>query len=134
MKRNELEQLQEEYPEVKQMSYNNKGFDFLMDNSVGNPVRIEEKFRSKGVKVDITPAQVQGCDIISLRDHEGKYYHMLTLRYLEISKPHSALASGWFGKERELSQKKFKENATTDLRILVEEVEFKGVNLTAWMT
>ena len=134
MKRNDLERLQEEYPEAKQMTYNNRGYDYLMDNSVGNPVKIEYKYRSQNVKYDITSAQVKEADIFTLRDHKNKHWHILASRYLEISKPHSALASGWLGKERELSQKKFKENATTDLRILVEEVEFKGVNLTAWMT
>ena len=129
MRRNDLEKLEEEYPEVKQMTFNNVGFDYLMDNSFGIPVTIEYKFRSRGVKYDITSAQVKGADIFTLRTHEDKHYHMLASTYLNLSKPHSALASGWTGKERELSQKEFIKNATTDLRGLVEQVKNENGNL-----
>ena len=129
MKRNELEILQEEYPEAKQMTFNNKGYDYIMDNSKGMPIKIEYKYRSLNVKYDVTPAQVKSADIFTLRDYKNKHWHMLASLYVEISKPHSALASGWLGKERELSQKKFKENATTNLRKLIDDVDFKGTNL-----
>ena len=43
MKRNDLERLEEEYPEVKQMTYNNIGYDYLMENSFGVSVKIEYK-------------------------------------------------------------------------------------------
>ena len=129
MKRNDLEILQEEYPEVKQMTFNNVGFDYLMYNSFGVPVKIEYKYRSKNVKYDITSAQTKEAEIFTLRTSEDKHYHMLASTYINLSKPHSALASGWTGKERELSQKKFIENSTKDLRILVEQVENKDGNL-----
>ena len=129
MKRNALERLEEEYPEVRQMTYNNIGFDYIIENSYDVPVTIEYKYRSKNVKFDITSAQVKGADIFTLRDYEGNHWHMLASRYLKLSKPHSALASGWTGKERELSQKKFIENATTDLRELADKVKFKDGNL-----
>jgi hypothetical protein len=54
---------------------------------------------------------------------------MLASTYHSLAKKHSALASGWMGKALELSQKKFIENSTTDLRALVEQVEFSGINL-----
>ena len=133
MKRNDLEKLEEEYPEVKQMTFNNIGFDYRMDNSFGTSVTIEYKFRSRGVKYDITSAQIKGADIFTLRTYEDKHYHMLSSTYLNLSKPHSALASGWTGKERELSQKKFIENATTDLRGLVEQVKNKNGNLMEFL-
>ena len=44
-RRNDWEKLNEEYPEAKQMKVNNKGFDWLMTNSQGTHVKIEEKYR-----------------------------------------------------------------------------------------
>jgi len=133
MKRNDLETLEEEYPEVKQMTYNNIGYDYLMENSFGMSVKIEYKYRSRNVKYDITSAQVKNADIFTMRNHVGKHYHMLASTYLSLSKPHSALSSGWTGKERELSQKKFIENATIDLRELSDQVKFKDGNLMEFM-
>ena len=130
MKRNELERLEEEFPEVKQMTYNNIGFDYIMYSSCGFPAKIEYKCRGLGVKYDITFAQVDAPDIYTLRiKGEDKHYHMLASTYHSLAKKHSALASGWMGKALELSQKKFIENSTTDLRALVEQVEFSGINL-----
>ena len=133
MKRNDLERLEEEYPEVKQMTYNNIGYDYLMENSFGVSVKIEYKYRSKNVKYDITSAQVKNADIFTIRNYMGKHYHMLASTYLRLSIPHSAKASGWIGKERELSQKKFIENATTDLRELIDQIKFKDGNLMEFM-
>ena len=130
MKRNDLERLEEEFPEVKQMSFNNKGYDYIFESSSGVPVKIEYKCRGLGVKYDITPSQVDIPDIYTLRIRgQRKHYHMLATTYHSLAKTHSALASGWPGKALELSQKKFIKNSTTDLRALVEQVEFSGINL-----
>lgn len=130
MKRNDLEILQEEYPEVKQMTYNNVGFDYIFESSCGVPVKIEYKCRGKHVKYDITFAQVDIPDIYTLRLRgEDKHCHMLASTYHSLAKTHSAIASGHMGKALELSQKKFIENSTTDLKALVEQVEFSGINL-----
>ena len=130
MKRNDLERLQEEYPEVKQMSFNNVGFDYLMPSRSGIPAKIEYKCRSLGVKYDITFAQIDIPDIYTLRiKGEDEHYHMLASTYHSLAKTHSAIASGWPGKALELTQKKFIENSTTDLRVLVEQVENKDGNL-----
>ena len=133
MKRNELEILQEEYPEVLQMTYNNIGFDYLVPNRARKMFKLEYKCRGLGVKYDITPAQVDIPDIYTLRIKDThKHYHMLASTYHKLAKKHSALASGWKGKALELSQKKFIENSTTDLRALVEQLEFRGVDLMAF--
>jgi len=130
MKRNKLERLEEEFPEVKQMTYNNIGHDYIMYSSCGFPAKIEYKCRGKHVKYDITFAQVDIPDIYTLRiKGEDKHYHMLASTYHSLAKTHSAIASGWTGKALELSQKKFIENSTIDLRALVEQVEFSGINL-----
>jgi hypothetical protein len=50
MKRNDLERLEEEFPEVKQMTFNNKGYDYIFESSSGVPVKIEYKCRGLGVK------------------------------------------------------------------------------------
>ena len=42
-KRNDWETLHKIYPEAKQMTYNNVGYDYLMENCRGTNVRIEEK-------------------------------------------------------------------------------------------
>ena len=55
--------------------------------------------------------------------YDNKYYHMLASKYHSLSKPHSALATGHFEKITELPQKIFIENATTDLRNLIDEVK-----------
>ena len=101
MKRNELEKLQEQYPEVKQMTYNNHGWDYLVYNNQGQPIRLEYKFRSSGVKFDITPRQEKDADMYTLRTVDGKHFHMSKQKYLILSKPHSALNSGYKGKSRE---------------------------------
>ena len=130
MKRNELERLEEEFPEVKQMTFNNIGFDYIFESSSGVPVKIEYKCRGLHVKYDITFAQVDIPDIYTLRiKGEDKHYHMLASTYHSLAKTHSAIPSGYMGKALELSQKKFIENSTTDLRALVEQVEFSGINL-----
>ena len=130
MKRNDLERLGEEYPEVKQMTYNNIGYDYIMYSLCGDPVKIEYKCRGLHVKYDITFAQVDIPDIYTLRiKGEDKHYHMLASTYHSLAKTHSAIASGWMGKTLELSQKKFIENSTTDLRALVEKVKFSGIDL-----
>ena len=123
MIRNDWEKLHEIYPEAKQMSYNNKGFDYIMENCRGINVRIEEKSRSNGVKVDITPTQEDKADVFALRTEDNRYYFLSAKKYLKLSKRHSAIASGWKGKSRELSQKAFIENATTDLKTLIDEIE-----------
>ena len=115
MKCNESEILQEEYPEVKQMTYNNQGYDYLVENDKGLVIKVEYKFRSGGVKVDITPRQEKDADMFTLRTEDDEHFHMSKEKYLELSKPHSALKSGYKGKSRELAQKKFIDNASTDL-------------------
>ena len=120
--RNDWERLHETYPEAKQMTYNQKGYDYLMENCHGTNVRIEEKYRNKGNKYEITPAQEKIADIFTLRTWDNKYYHMLASKYHNLAKPHSALASGHFEKITELPQNIFIENSTTDLRNLVDEV------------
>ncbi len=122
-KRNDWEHLHEEYPEARQMTYNNKGFDYIMVNSKGMNVTIEEKWRKKHGKYETTSAQDKLADIFTLLTWDGKYYHMLAKTYLKLSTPHSALASGHYEKSRQLSQKSFIQNATTDLRSLIDEVE-----------
>ena len=130
MKRNDLEKLHEEYPEVKQMTFNNVGFDYIFESLRGVPVKIEYKCRGLGVKYDITFAQVDIPDIYTRRiKGEDKHYHMLASTYHSLAKTHSALASGWMGKALEVSQKEFIENSTTDLRTLIEQVDFSGINL-----
>ena len=121
-RRNDWEHLHEAYPEAKQMTYNQKGYDYLMKNSYGTDVRIEEKYRRRGGKYDITPAQEKIADIFSLRTCDGKYYHMLAETYHKLKKPHSALATGWRGKSSEVPQNVFIDNATEDLRNLINEV------------
>ena len=56
---------------------------------------------------------------------------MLRETYIQISKPHSALASGWEGKILEASQSEFIDNSTLDLRSLAEEVEHSFGTLEA---
>ena len=46
------------------MTFNNKGYDYLMENSRGTNVRIEEKYRNKGNKYEITPAQEKIADVL----------------------------------------------------------------------
>ena len=121
--RNNWERLHEVYPEARQMTYNNKGFDYLMTNKQGKNVRIEEKWRRKYGKYETTSAQDKIADIFTLLTWEGKYYHMLAETYHKLARPHSALASGHYEKTSELSQKTFIENATKDLRSLIDEVE-----------
>ena len=119
--RNDWEHLHEEYPEARQMTYNNKGFDYIMVNIQGKNVRIEEKYRNKGNKYEITPAQEKIADVFTLRTWDSKYYHMLAETYHKLAKPHSALATGHREKISELPQKDFIKNSTTDLRNLINE-------------
>ena len=121
--RNDWESLHKIYPEAKQMTRNNKGYDYLMSNCHGVNVRIEEKYRSKGNKYEITPAQEKIADIFTLKTENGEYYHMLAETYHKLARPHSALASGHYEKITELPQKSFIENATKDLYSLIDDVE-----------
>ena len=76
----------------KQMTFNNKGYDYLMENCRGVNVRIEEKYRNKGNKYEITPAQEKIVpDVFTLRTHDGKHYHMLAKTYHKLDEPHSFL-------------------------------------------
>ena len=120
--RNDWEGLHEVYPEARQMTYNNKGFDYLMINSHGKYVKIEEKWRRKHGKYEVTPAQEEIADIFTLRTWDDKYYHMLAETYHELKRTHSAWASGYREKSSELSQRVFIDNATTDLLSLIDEV------------
>ena len=130
MKRNEWECLEEDFPEVIQMTFNHKGYDYIMYSLCGVPVKIEYKCRGLGVKYDITFAQVDAPDIYTLRiKGQNGHRHMSASTYHSLAKKHSALASGYTSKALELTQKKFIENSTTDLRALVEKVEFNGVDL-----
>ena len=96
--RNDWERLHEVYPEVRQMTYNQKGYDHLIENSYGINVRIEEKWRRKGGKYEVTPAQENIADIFTLRTGDdiefdrlvelghldrarGLFYHMLAETY-----------------------------------------------------
>jgi len=121
--RNSWERLNEVYPEAKQMSYNNKGFDWIMTNVYGINVRIEEKWRRKYGKYEVTPAQEKIADIFTLMTWDDKDYHMLAETYHKFKKVHSAWASGHREKSSELSQKSFIEHSTRDLRSLIDEVE-----------
>ena len=138
--RNDWERLQKAYPEVRQMTYNQKGYDHLMENSYGINVRIEEKWRRKGGKYEVTPAQENIADIFTLRTGDdiefdrlvefgqldrarGLFYHMLSEKYDMLKKIHSAWATGHREKSSEVPQKIFIENATTDLWSLVDEVK-----------
>ena len=42
-KRNGWERLNEKYPELKQMPVNNHGYDWVIYNEKGTPVKVEEK-------------------------------------------------------------------------------------------
>ena len=121
--RNDWEGLHTVYSDARQMTFNNKGYDYLMENCRGVHVRIEEKWRRKHGKYETTFAQDKIADIFTLRTYNDEYYHMLAETYHKLSKPHSALASGHYEKSSEHSQKDFIANATTDLRSLVDEVE-----------
>tara|TARA_Y100000114_G_C11495784_1_gene202002 strand:- start:45 stop:455 length:411 start_codon:yes stop_codon:yes gene_type:complete len=131
--RNNYETLEETYPEVKKMSFMNKGFDYIYVNDKNICIRIEHKYRSKNVKFDITPAQEELADIFALRTHTDRHYFMTKKQYLELSKPHSSLASGWRGKSREISQKDFIENSTTNLYDIVNSIDNKVINLENFM-
>jgi hypothetical protein len=61
--------------------------------------------------------------IFLLRTWNNEYYHMLAETYHKLARPHSALASGHREKITEVPQKTFIENATTDLRSLIDDVE-----------
>ena len=100
-----------------------KGYVYLIENWRGVNVIIEENYRNKGNKYEITPAQEKIADVFTLRTHDGKHYHMLAKTYHKLARPHSALASGHREKITELSQKDFIANATTDLPSLIDEVE-----------
>ena len=62
------------------------------------------------------------ADVFTLRTHDGKHYHMLAKTYHKLARPHSALATGWRGKSSEVPQNVFIDNATEDLRNLINEV------------
>jgi len=120
--RNNWEGLHEVYPEALQMTYNHKGYDYLMKNKYGIWVRIEEKWRRKHGKYEVTSSQEEIADIFTLRTWDDKYYHMLAETYHGLKRIHSAWASGHREKSSEVSQKIFIENSTTDLRSLIDEV------------
>ena len=134
MKRNKFETLQKEYPELKQMTFNNHGFDYLIENHNGLSLKIEHKFRSAGVKVDITPTQESVADIISLKTENNEHFHMAMETYSRISKPHSALSSGYKGKSREVTQKKFIENATKDLYEVANKIKLNYGTLEEFLS
>ena len=138
--RNDWERLHEVYPEVRQMTYNQTGYDHLIENRYGIYVRIEEKWRRKGGKYEVTPAQENIADIFTLRTGDdiefdrlikfgqlgrarGLFYHMLAETYYRLKKIHSAWATGHREKSSEVPQKMFIENATTDLHSLIDEVQ-----------
>ena len=133
-KRNKNETLHKEYPEARQMTPNNIGYDYLMKNTSDIDVRIEHKYRSEGVKVDITPSQETFADVFTLLTYDGIHYHMLSKDYLKLARPHSALASGWRGKSKELSQKTFIENATTDLHEVANKIKHNHATLEDFMS
>ena len=132
-RRNNWERLHEKYPEAKQMTFNQKGFDYLMENSYGTQVMIEEKYRDMGNKYEVTPAQEKIADIFTLQTWDGKFYHMLAETYHKMKKPHSALASGWRGKSSEVPQHIFIKNATTDLRSLIDLVKHNFGTLQSFL-
>ena len=47
---------------------NQKGFDYLMENSYGPQVMIEEKYRDMGTKYEVTPAKEKIADIFTIQD------------------------------------------------------------------
>ena len=126
-RRNIFETLQDDYPEVKQMGFNNIGYDYLMTNDNKLEVRIEHKYRSFGIKVDITPAQEEMADVIALTTQDGKNYFMLGDDYRRNAKPHSYAATakklGVHSKSLEMTQKDFIENASTNLYEVVNKVK-----------
>ena len=121
--RNDWERLHEIYPEARQMRYNNKGYDYIMENCRGTNVRIEEKWRRKHGKYETTLAQEKIADIFTLMTWDDKDYHMLAETYHKLKRVHSAWASGHREKSSELSQKSFIEHSTRDLRSLIDEVK-----------
>ena len=121
--RNSWERLHEIYPDARQMTNNNKGYDYIMENRHGTLVMIEEKWRRKHGKYETTLAQEKIADIFTLRTWNNEYYHMLAETYHNLARPHSALASGHYEKITELPQKTFIEHSTRDLRSLIDEVK-----------
>ena len=114
MKKHENETLQEEYPEVRQMTFNNKGYDYLLTNISGVECRIEYKERIKTRKFDITEYQADHCDIFALRDENGELWFMTNKLYMSLCEDHSA----WHkhkSKMWQLSLNKFRKNASRDL-------------------
>ena len=133
-KHNKNETLHKEYPEARQMTPNNVGYDYLMKNTSDIDVRIEHKYRSKGVKVDITPSQETLADVFTLLTYNGIHYHMSSKKYLKLARPHSALKSGWRGKSKEVDQKTFIENATTDLYEVTNKIKHDHGTLEDFMS
>ena len=121
--RNDWERLHEIYPDARQMTYNNKGYDYIMENRHGTLVMIEEKWRRKHGKYETTLAQEKIADIFTLMTYDDKDYHMLAETYHKLKRVHSAWASGHREKSSELSQKLFIEHSTRDLRSLIDEVK-----------
>ncbi len=121
--RNSWERLHEIYPDARQMTNNNKGYDYIMENRHGTLVMIEEKWRRKHGKYETTLAQEKIADIFTLMTYDDKDYHMLAETYHKLKRVHSAWASGHREKSSELSQKLFIEHSTRDLRSLIDEVK-----------
>ena len=90
MKPQENENLQIEYPEVRQMKPGNHGYDYIIVNEHGVELRVEFKERDRTAKYDITKYQADHCDIFALRDNYGELWFMSNKLYMSLCKPHSA--------------------------------------------
>jgi len=122
MKKNENETLQVEYPEVKQMTFNHKGYDYEMYNTYGTLCRIEYKVRIKTRKFDITEYQAGHCDIFALRDENGELWFMLNKLYMSLCVKHSAWPKHQ-SKRWQVSLNEFRKNASKDLHKIANMVE-----------
>ena len=114
MKPQENENLQIEYPEVRQMKPGNHGYDYIIVNEHGVELRVEFKERDKTAKYDITKYQADHCDIFAMRDNRGELWFMSNKLYMSLCKKHSAWPKHQ-SKRWELSRNKFRSIASKDL-------------------
>ena len=114
MKKNENETLQIEYPEVRQMKFNNPGYDYLITNDFDLECRIEYKVRDLTRKYDITEYQENHSDVFALRDENKELWFMTNKLYMNLCETHSAWPKHK-SKRWQLTLNKFRKNASRDL-------------------
>ena len=120
-------QVIQEYPQFNliEQPHENRGYDVILRNY---DIYIEVKQRDCKV-VDITKAQTEKSDIISMYDEHWNGYHCLTSLYLEYAK------KAYGSKYKKMSKTQFKKIATTNLCELVEpliSVREKRQTLDKW--